>query len=268
MILYRYFRWLSLDIVLGALIFLKFLGVLYALTIPITVYLALAIAVWLIYSVDHLIDSRNLDSPDPRRAFHHKYHRQIIFFAGIVAVIGLIDVYFLPIEIIRYGAILAAFCIVYLMMVFFIPRLWFKELIVALGYSLGIFLTPMALLDSIHPIDFILFIQLAVLALVNLLVFSIYDRDRDIENGFGSLALKLGTGSVKLIWLLVIFSGSLSIYLLFFLPAKYQFIQIAYFMMSSILIVVIRNHLYFSQKERFRIVGDAIFFVPAIFLFF
>tara|TARA_Y100001972_G_scaffold128095_2_gene187386 strand:- start:4631 stop:5437 length:807 start_codon:yes stop_codon:yes gene_type:complete len=268
MILYRYFRWLSLDIVLGAVIFLGFLGSLYELMIPASVYLALAITVWLIYSVDHLIDSRNIRTSDPRRVFHQKYFKQVVFFAGIVSVVGLINVYYLPVEIIRAGAILAACCILYLMLVYFLPGLWLKELLVAIGYASGIFLTPISLLDSLQTIDFILFTQLAVLALVNLLVFSVYDRESDIKNGFGSITCLLGAGSVSLIWALLSLLIGSSVYLGVVLAEKYQIIQFVYLIMTCILVGVMRFQPFFGQNERFRVVGDAIFFVPAIFLFF
>ncbi|MEQ8338694.1 MAG: hypothetical protein RIA62_15155 [Cyclobacteriaceae bacterium] len=268
MILYRYFRWLSLDIVLGAVIFLSFLGSLYELIIPISVYLALAITVWLIYSVDHLIDSRNIRTSDPRRVFHQKHFKRIVFFAGIVSILGLINVYYLPVEIIRAGAILAACCILYLMLVYFLPGLWFKELLVAIGYASGIFLTPISLLDSLQTIDFILFIQLTLLALVNLLVFSVYDYESDIKNGFGSITSILGAGSVSLIWVLLILLICSSVCLGVVLAEKYQIIQFVYLIMSFMLMGVMRFQPFFGQNERFRVVGDAIFFVPAIFLFF
>ena len=265
--LYRYFRWLSLDIVLGAVIFLKFLGILYDVSIPFTVYLALAIAIWLIYSVDHLIDSRDVDSSDPRREFHKTYFKQIVFFAGLTAIIGLFDVYHLPIEIIRVGSILAACCVLYLMLVYFVPRLWFKELMVAFGYAAGIFMTPLVLVGSMQMTDFLLFTQLAILALVNLLIFSVYDREKDNNNGFGSMALALGSRSICLIWILLFLLIGSSVGLSMVLPEKYQMIQLIYLIMTCMLMGVMRFQLYFSQNERFRVVGDAIFFVPAIFLF-
>ena len=265
---YRYFRWLSLDIVLGAVIFLKFLGILYGLSLPFTIYLALAIAIWLIYSVDHLIDSRNADTSDPRREFHKKHFKQIVFVAGLAAIIGLFDVYYLPVGIIRAGSILAACCVSYLMLVYFIPKLWFKELIVAFGYAAGIFLAPLVMVDSIQMVDFLLFTQLAALALVNLLVFSVYDREKDDNNGFGSMALVMGSRSVGLIWTLLFLLIGSSVGFGIFLPEKYLFIQFTYLIMTCMLMGIMRFQLFFSQNERFRVLGDAIFFVPAIFLFF
>lgn len=265
--LYRYFRWLSLDVVLGAIVFLEFLRSVYELVMPVTVYLALAIAVWLIYTVDHLIDSENSQSSDPRRQFHQIHYRKFILFTGIAAVAGLINIYYLPVEVIRSGSILAACCITYLMLVYFVPRLWFKELIVAAGYATGIFLAPISLMETIQGVDVIIFIQLAVLALVNLLVFSVYDRDSDLKNGFGSIALRLGPDSIYLIWTLLFLLFSSSIILGITLQEKYQMIQIAYLIMAGILGGVLKFNTFFGQHERFRTVGDAVFFVPAIFLF-
>ncbi len=264
---YRYFRWLSLDIVLGAIIFLRFLGDLYGLTISATVYIALAIAIWLIYSTDHLIDSVKAGYPDGRRAFHHRYRKHIIFFSGLATVIGLIDVYYLPVEIIRAGAILAACCVTYLMAVYFVPRLWFKELIVAVGYAAGIFLAPLTLLESFHLIDLVLCSQLVVLALINLLVFSVYDQENDHKNGFGSVVLKFGPDSVKLVWVLLLLLIGSAIYFGVSVHDQYQGIQLAYLIMACMLLVVLKFDVFFRRNDRFRVIGDAVFFVPVIFLF-
>jgi len=265
--LYRYFRWLSLDIVLGAIIFLKFLAELYKLSIPGTVYLALAIAIWLIYTVDHLIDSRQLIHSDARREFHRRHRHKIIFFAGIAAVVGLIDIYFLPIEIIRTGTILAACCVMYLMLVYYLPKLWFKEIIVALGYAAGIFLAPLTLLDTLLFIDLVLFFQLVLLAIVNLLVFSVYDKEIDTKNGFSSLAIKWGNGVEKVIWFLLFLMICSALILGVTLQGDYQWIQVAYLIMTCMLLGVMKFPLYFGTNERFRAVGDAVFLVPVIFLF-
>ncbi|MBV6639839.1 MAG: hypothetical protein KI791_03940, partial [Cyclobacteriaceae bacterium] len=124
-----------------------------------------------------------------------------------------------------------------------------------------------SLMETIQGVDVIIFIQLAVLALVNLLVFSVYDRDSDLKNGFGSIALRLGPDSIYLIGTLLFLLFSSSIILGITLQEKYQMIQIAYLIMAGILGGVLRFNTFFSQHERFRTVGDAVFFVPAIFLF-
>ncbi len=263
---YRYFRWLSLDIVLGAIIFLHFLADLYALAIEPSVYLALGIAIWLIYTTDHLIDASISTHPDARRNFHRVHQSKLIFISGALSFLGLINIYFLPLQVIRSGAVLCAFCVLYLLVVYFIPRFWFKEILVAVGYSSGIFLAPLALKGSFGITDFILVSQLSVLASINLLIFSLYDRERDSIEGFGSLVMKMNSNSGWVINFLLLALFSSALYFLIHLPAKFIAIQLVYMMMTLILFSITRFRLFFGRKERFRIVGDAVFYVPLIFL--
>ncbi len=265
---YRYFRWLSLDIVLGALIFLKFLANFYQVIIPIQVYLALAIAIWEIYTIDHLIDAHTSRYLDQRRTFHRRHERILILVSGILAVVGLVNIYFLPIEIIRSGVILTAACVSYLMMVYFFRKLWFKEILIAIGYACGIFLAPFSLYHSIGFFDFILYLQLATLAFINLLIFSYFDQENDRKSGFGSVMFLMENRSIPLIRFLLLIVSVSCTYFIIFHPEKYQSIQLAYLIMALLFFAVINFHYYFEKQERFRVLGDAVFFVPALFLVF
>ncbi|XOV92739.1 MAG: hypothetical protein ACFHWX_21355 [Bacteroidota bacterium] len=264
--LYRYFRWLSLDIVLGAIIFLRFFEDLYQETIPFTVYIALASAIWLIYTVDHLIDTKKSTELDSRRQFHLRHFKSLIFVSGIIAIIGLVNIYYLPEAVIRSGVILSAFCVAYLMLVFFIPKLWFKEILVAVGYASGIFLAPLTFKQIVTTQDIILFVQLVGLAMSNLLIFSYYDREQDQKSGFGSMILQIDSHSRRLISVLLYKLLGSVFFSLAFLHGKYQTVELVYLIMTVILLLLIRYDLYFSSKERFRMVGDAIFFVPVLFM--
>lgn len=264
--LYRYFRWLSLDIVLGAIIFLSFLANLYQIDLSFQVYLALAIAIWQIYTIDHLIDARKSMHLDERRMFHRRHEHILIFVSGVLAVIGLINIYFLPIEIVRSGVILAAACVFYMMMVYFFRKLWFKEVLIAVGYACGIFLSPFSMSHSIEAVDLVILLQLAVLAFVNLSIFSYYDQEKDKKGGFGSIVLLMEDKSLHIIRLLLLLVFGSCVFFLLFLSEKYAVIQLVYLVMTLLFFVLIRFHFYFRAHERFRILGDAVFFVPVLFM--
>ena len=192
--IYKYLRWLSLDIVLGAIFFLAYLEKYYQTDLSGNVYMALASAIWLIYTTDHLLDARSLGVPtSDRHAFHKKYYKQLIFVAGAILCLGFVNIYFLEIEIIRNGAILSAISVAYLLLVYFIRKLWVKEVVVAMVYAVGIFLGPWTMIDHLSLWDHLLLIQLIGIALLNLLIFSYYDRMTDLQDGFNSIVLRLGT---------------------------------------------------------------------------
>jgi len=263
---YKYFRWLSLDIVLGAIFFLTYLGKLYHLSIGFPTYFAMSAAIWLIYTIDHLMDAWVTSKPTTERhAFHHRNFKTILLVSGIVLMAALINIHFMKESIIRSGAILSAVSVAYLMLVYFVRKLWVKEIIVALVYAAGIFLAPVTL-RGISIIDGFLFAQLAVVAFLNLIVFSLFDYENDRKSGFNSLALRLGAArvsvAIRMSGLLIIVSSVSMIAL------GYSDLQMLYLLMTSILLWVHYRPVYFSRNERFRVVGDGIFYLPLLFLLF
>ncbi|MEO9476876.1 MAG: hypothetical protein ABJG41_15135 [Cyclobacteriaceae bacterium] len=262
---YKYFRWLSLDIVLGAIVFLAFLGQHYQIAISIHVYFALASAVWLIYTADHLLDSRK-PAASERRLFHQSHFRILSVTSGVTLSLALLNVYFLPVEVIKAGAILSALCILYLTLVYFLRSLWFKELLVAFGYAAGVFLGPFSLSPNWELVDALLVVELAIVALINLLIFSVYDLEEDQKQGFGSIPNRMGmAASKRLINLLLLCSFTMTL-LIAGISGSTNAIQAVYFMMSLVLGSVLWLPGYYSANERFRLVGDAVFFLPVVFL--
>ena len=86
----KYIRWLSLDIVLGGVIFLNFIGDQLKVVVPVEVSLAIAACIWIIYSLDHQRDVRHkLHQKGARRVFHKKNQKAIIVTLLFVALLGL-----------------------------------------------------------------------------------------------------------------------------------------------------------------------------------
>lgn len=263
--LYQYIRWLSLDIVLGAIFFLSFLEKFYSVQLNGSVYFALASAVWLIYTADHLIDSKKvIDPTSGRHRFHQKYHTSILFVGGIVLILALLNVYNLPEEIVQVGALLSAGCVGYLMLVFFFKKLWVKEVLVALVYASGIFLAPIVTKGELLLSDSIYFLQLVLIAFLNLLIFSFYDFEGDTRDGFNSLVLRMGKNqSSLLLHGLSIISFAIATCLAVFYASD---IQVMYLLMSALLYSLHLFPTFYRTDERFRTVGDGVFYLPALFL--
>lgn len=263
---YRYFRWLSLDIVLGANVFLAFLGEIYQLSFSWHVYLALSCAVWLIYTVDHLVDAKAVANLSPRRMFHLQYFDQLVIASSCVLVIGLINTLYLPVPLIRAGALLAAGCVVYLLTVYLNRSLWVKEVLVSVGYGLGIFLAPLVFSGHWNGHDLYLLGQLILIALINLLIFSLYERKEDEDSGFGSLVVHLGDRSITTIGILLGVSFLSVLASVIMLPEDYLPIQLIYLLMTAVLSLLIIFRSFFKHAERFRDLGDSIFYLPVLFL--
>ena len=261
--IYKYFRWLSLDIVLGAIFFLAYLESYYEVSLSFHVYYALGSAVWLIYTTDHLMDGNALENPSSdRHRFHKKYSNWLVVVGGLVLILALVNVYFLDVRIIRNGAILSAVSIGYLLLVYFFRKLWVKELLVAIVYACGIFIGPLSMRSEVSVLDIILLLQLSGVALLNLLVFSFYDREADQKDGFNSLVLRIGEGKSRLLILLCSF---LVITTCVLLGLSNQ-IQCVFLLMTLILTVIFLFPQAFGQKALYRTIGDGIFYLPGLFL--
>lgn len=261
---YKYFRWLSLDVVMGAIFFLIYLDEFYKVNIPLAVYFALGAATWLIYTTDHLIDARTMADPSsPRHRFHKKHFRLLVLVAGLVLALALINIAILPEAVIRNGALLSAGCVGYLLVVFWFRAIWFKEILVAFAYAAGVFLAPLTLQETISFFDLLVVFQLVLIAFINLIIFSYYDLKQDQRDGFGSMVIRLGiTKSGRLIHICCVLSILISVGA--FMVTGTQ-IGVLYLLMSVILYTLFLLP-QASQNERFRTIGDGVFYLPAIFI--
>ena len=254
---------MSLDIVIGAVILLFFICDVHNIPDNSFVVIALAISVWLIYTIDHLLDVRNLSKPTTHRhQFHKKYYSEISRVAFFVLVAGSVNFLFIPIEVLLYGLILVLFSVFYLVLQRRFAVAGMKELIVAIGYSSGIFLY--AFVQKGLEIMLIMeWFQLFLIAFANILLVATYDASADKKDGIPSLVISRGKRRVKIfIYFFLFICLALNI-LCFWLgfPVLYQV-----FVSFSLLSLVLVNLFYgfFSTSERFRVAADGIFYFPLL----
>lgn len=254
-----------MDVVLGAIFLLAYVSSSYKITLPFSVYWALGSAIWLIYTVDHLMDSRKgTGELSERHAFHRRYFSELIMVAGVVQALAIFNLYFLPVPIIREGALLGAICVFYLLLIWVFKSFWVKELVVATVYATAIFL-PAYAMDKLSVIDILPILQLSIIALLNLCLFSYIDLEEDQRNGFGSIVTRCGNRSSLLISGLFTLALLLNIVCFMFFSGDMH-LQWLYLLMTITLLIIWINLDYFRINDRYRIVGDGIFFLTIIFL--
>jgi hypothetical protein len=270
-----YFNLLSLDVVLGAIAGMLFFSDLLDVKLPIIVYVLLGMAVWSIYTLDHLSDARSaLGKPrSPRHQFHLKYFR-VLFPLVICCVLigGLVfftlgEVKFIQNQGILLGSITAVWMVV--LKIGGKKFSWLKEISTALIYVLGISIAPFASLD-LELIDkksfFFVFIYFLA-ALVNLLLLSYLDSEEDRINGFGSVLEIIPKSVLKnLISILGLVGISMLIIVAVIFPSFYH-------VHSVILILILGYHmiLFFSlnqNNDQIRRKSEASFFIPFVLLLF
>src|SRR5690606_21598184 len=104
-IFYDYLQVLSIDIVIGACAGMLFFDRLIGADLRPLLYLLLALAVWCIYTFDHLLDARQIKkaASTPRHAFHQKHFKTLASLLVILGILGLgMAFYFLKIKFIVF----------------------------------------------------------------------------------------------------------------------------------------------------------------------
>lgn len=190
------FSWLSLDVVFGAMASMYFFQELLHVQLDWFIFGLLGLAVWTIYSLDHLLDARNItNTSSPRRAFHRK--NQIFLAVGILIAVGLglTGAYF-------WMGIGKEFQLTLVLALAMFGCRWaiqkfgpilMKEVSIALFYVLGVLWLPLLRAESADlSWEILIFATLFfMLALLNLWMLSFLDREEDQKDGFICIAMLL-----------------------------------------------------------------------------
>jgi hypothetical protein len=271
---YKYIQAFSIDIALGGVIGALFVAKYLGIELDYLIIIELFLTIWLIYTFDHLIDSGS--GRYELVAYRHKIHAKLSTtiwgvwsFALIVALSLLFKI---PTATLMAGSILGVFVVMYFFSLKLLEEgnLYHKEFSAALLYAAGIFIGPFSVFKGTLSVDiWILFIEFALLAAVNLLVFSMYEQLANEKSGFQSLLKALGSDKIRIIsWTLIVIVMLLSIGSIFWFGDNSQILkaQLIILIMAIFLLLVFINQGTLVRHERYRMIGDAIFFVPALFI--
>lgn len=273
--LYLRFTWLSLDVVFGAMAGLAFFSELFQIGLGIEIYALLGLAVWCIYTADHLVDAQQklMEDLSPRHQFHLKYKTPLIVFLGLSVLFGI----WLAFQTFGWGRELI-WSLILGMLIFgsmILVRLsgqamaWAKELSIAVFYVLGIAWIPILRGDSLDQNGYswgFLFLYI-LLALLNLLMLSYLDRDQDKIAGFPSSAQLIAP-----IKLLKIIRKSTFAFVLICLAGFILFPSFYRPFACILLIMGLAHYLAFFNpklnKEQIRLRMEAAFLLPFLLLIF
>ena len=263
---YKIFTWLSLDVTVGAIVFMCFLSREFATPVHPKEAIALGISVWLIYTIDHLLDVRTASSlVSDRRKFHHRYFNFLLVACGVFISGGIFIVSLLSERLLIYGIIMAVIASGYL--IFARLRGWsaFKEIQIAIGYALGVSLVPLSHLDQMTSWHWQVLGMLFLTAFFNLILFSWFDTEQDRKEGFESLATYLGERAIRvLLWFLMGLSIS-GILALIVCGAPHALI-IFFLVSSTVNLLIWRLANFFGRQDLYRFIGDGVFLLPIIWL--
>lgn len=194
--LYLRFSWLSMDVVFGAIAGAVFFSKLLRVELGGAIYLLLGMAVWSIYTADHLLDSRKKTEANlsPRHQFHLRNSKVLSVILVLFLVVGLglaYQIFGSSIELI-WSLVLGGLILASMTLIRKAGKsmVWAKEISIAIFYVLGIAWIPLLRVDAIdlNWNSWAFLGAYILLALINLLILSHLDRKQDEEAGFASAA--------------------------------------------------------------------------------
>ncbi|GAB3327147.1 hypothetical protein GCM10027429_00620 [Marivirga atlantica] len=267
--LYQYIRAFSLDVVAGAAISARWVGNYFKVDIPSEALLALSITVWLIYTLDHLLDARKVE---PQKAFlrhvlHHKNAPLLFAMVAMMSVVLIFTVQYLSTELFWQGMLLGAIVIGYLFFVHLRKKpYWGKEWFIAIVYASGICLPTQAYLGE-FSVDLLYFwLQFFFLASINLLIFNMFEYKSDKQFGFSSFATVKGHDYTRrvilVLFVLFVIGWSISFYVI--KSSDFLDYQAMLIFMGSVLAMVLSKETILREEEWYRVIGDIVFVLPLI----
>jgi hypothetical protein len=228
--------------------------------------ISLGLTVWIIYTADHLLDARKIKHPasTERHRFHQRYFKKLFVLLVVAFVLDVTQLFFIRATVFVEGLGLAFLIALYFLLQRHLKFL--KELTGALLYTGGVLLIPLSVKNtSLNSTQVILITQFIITALINLLLFSWFGRSQDEQDNHSSFATTMGWDATKNFLML-----------LFFLQGGLTFIQLMSENAMAVVVLVLMNALlllififrkYFQESDRYRLLGDAVFFVPLIYVF-
>lgn len=258
---------LSLDITLGSVISSMFLARVMGVEVTSSMMTGLAIAIWLIYTFDHLRDAYKApgEANNPRHAFHQKFFKPIVGVAVVVFSVGVYNLQYLPWATIEIGLVLVVLSGLYFIYLMLAKKAINKELFAATVYVAGIATAPLSQVNSFQIEWLLVLIAFWILAYGNLLIIPLYEVELDEKDNQESIVTRLGVKKVRsiLIWLLILCTVLIQYY--GYESGNMQAYIIMLLMVFTLIVLLVRPR-YFRQFQLYRILSDGIFFLPGILL--
>lgn len=226
----------------------------------------LVLTVWIIYTCDHLLDARSIKgaATSDRHRFHQHYFKGLLYCVCAAILINFTLLFFIRTQLLVYGVVLALMVGFYLAIQrrFFL----FKEIFVACLYTAGVVIPAAAAMK--HPLNFqqsFLIAGFSFIALLNLYLFSWMSRHEDESDHLPSLVARVQHRLFKLMMMTLFFlSGGVMI--VGSILSDNLLAYLTLLAMTLVLFVLFLLREKASVVRNYRVIGDAVFFIPVIYL--
>ena len=221
-------------------------------------------SVWIIYTIDRILDVKKHKNLSTRRhQMHRKYRKLLIAIVAIMVLINISMITTIELKILRGGLFLGGLVMIYLVIVWMNWK-FPKELIIALIYTAGVSLVPLNLGESLSSSTIFLLIQHFFLAFYNLIIISHYEQTQDHNSHQYNIANELGSHFKAFSMVLIL--GIIFLGIVYLVKGGLWQPQSIYALMLTLLYLVDNNKKYFSVKERYGAWVDAAFLLPLLLL--
>lgn len=267
---YRYLNILSLDVAAGAVVGCAFFAHILGVSLLPHAFIVLGLTVWIIYTVDHLIDAHKISSQgdDAASTERHRYHQRhftplLLLVIGASFIVGM-EVFFLRKPVLYAGLGLGLLVIGY--MVSHQRLRHTKEFVGALLYTAGVTIAPLSVLPRALGItEWIIITLFASTALANLLLFSWFGLKSDARDDHPSFATRFGDKATRLV-IGSLFATILLTSILLLVAISSIMPVLILLLMNCILLIIFLFKDYYAVDDRYRRLGDSIFLVPLIYI--
>lgn len=262
----------SIDIAFGAVFSSRLLYFVIGTKPSPTLDVILGITVWLIYTLDHLIDARSIK--DEAQSFRHRLHQLyftpiFIIWVMILCLNAFLTLIYLAPELLLPGVSLLIFVIVHHLLNRFYPGqflLFGKEVRIATGYVLGLSLGPVALSPQLDLSFFLVLISLFCLAMINLLFFALNEKEADKIDALPGIAQYYDRPAIRrIIDRLALVCLFIVLILAFYKPVR-EVVLCSMLILTMLVAIVlsVRHFDKLKKEEVYRFLGDGIFLIPAL----
>ena len=262
---------LNLDVAIGAVGMARLTNYILSQSSPNGQYYLLFSAVWSIYLVDHLYDSRKPEAVSERRKFFKMYYP---FFLRVLIINLLITlaVFVVHFDVLMLVYASPAFGItgVYILANWLFQenkqRFYLKEILIAMGYSIGIMVIPLTVIDELNSQVWLIASVYILMALWNLLLIARFEKNIDQKEGQTSMNQWVSNKGITIINFIIytLFIGiSVTYALLYKMDGRIliTWISIAIYMLVPLIFPRI-----FRKKEKYHRYVDMVFLLAFLHL--
>ena len=268
--MFRLINILSLDVAFGATAFAYLAASFFQHIISPLLYFVLFVVVWLIYTLDHLLDARNSDiNLAYRYIFHQKNFKVLALLSLVFFCVLLVLLFFLDSYIIYWSFLPASLVILHFFLTHYVTKIneyifFPKEFTVIIVFTIGVLLPSFQ--TFFLSFTSIIFVFLIFLILsINSLLLSFFEAKKDLKANHKTIITNLGLSGLSNLILICFVLAFVQILILFFLNGPY-FSSIFFVIMSSYF-VLFKFHSFFRIDERYRMIVDVVLCIPYILVF-